>query len=91
MVGGCGSGGVAVEWLVVCCEMGVWLWVWLFMGVLWLWVWVFLALGMLVFYGCEKVFVGVSSFCVIFYFIYLMGINCLYHFIGLYSKIRDEI
>ena len=41
VVGGCGSGGVAVEWLVVCCEMGVWLWVWLFMGVLWLWVWVF--------------------------------------------------
>lgn len=29
-----------------------------------------LALGMLVFYGCEMVFVGVSSFCVIFYFIY---------------------
>lgn len=41
MVGGCESGGVAMKWLVVCCEMGVWLWVWLFMGVLWLWVWVF--------------------------------------------------
>ena len=85
MVGGCEYGGVVVEWLVACCEMGVWLWVWLFVGILQLW----------------DVVCGVSSFCFCFCFVcvciyiyllfYLMGRNCLYYFNELYFKIGDEI
>ena len=41
VVGGCGSGGVAVEWQVACGEMVVWPLVWLFVGAKLLWVWVF--------------------------------------------------
>ena len=62
MVDGCGSGGVAVVWLVACYKMDIWLWVWQFVDVMWLWLWVWVSSHC---YGCSVV-VGVSSFCASF-------------------------
>ena len=64
---GCLVVGMGVQWL----WLSVWLWQWLFVGVLRLWNGV-----------C-----GVSSFCCIFFFFYfllfyLMSRNCLYYFNG---------